>query len=140
MSAFLESLTAISSVILDARFSSGLLPDRRMTLLTVSDVHGRAALISERELKHDSVMNAIGQWLSEYKGEIITENAKSLQHVLLNRNLTWQASFFDTSIADYLLDAGARSHDLQEVTDRTGRRPDEPECHSGPQGQTENHV
>lgn len=56
--------------------------------------------------------------LSSFPGRIITSSAKPLCHALLASGKSLPGHLFDASIADYLLDAGARSHDLSEIADR----------------------
>ena len=57
-------------------------------------------------------------WISEYSGRLTTSSAKPLCHLLLSAGKLLPGNLFDASIADYLLDAGARTHDLSEIVDR----------------------
>ncbi|MFM7059098.1 MAG: DNA polymerase I [Planctomycetota bacterium] len=63
---------------------------------------------------------ALLKLLSGFRGELCVVNAKPLCHVLLNADLPLPAMIFDASIADYLLDAGARGHSLMEIAERHG--------------------
>ncbi|MEY3173201.1 MAG: hypothetical protein RLZZ436_1115 [Planctomycetota bacterium] len=61
---------------------------------------------------------ALLKFLSGFRGELCVVNAKPLCHVLLNAGLSLPTTIFDASIADYLLDAGARGHALDEIVSR----------------------
>ncbi len=57
-------------------------------------------------------------WIASFRGRITTSTAKPLCHILLSAGKSLPLNLFDASIADYLLDAGARAHDLAEIVDR----------------------
>ena len=61
---------------------------------------------------------ALLKLLSSFRGELCVVNAKPLCHMLLNAGLPLPLRIFDASIADYLLDAGARGHSLNEIAER----------------------
>ncbi|MFN9718605.1 MAG: DNA polymerase I, partial [Planctomycetota bacterium] len=62
--------------------------------------------------------NLILRFVSSYAGELVVSTAKSLCHLLLSAGESLPQHLFDISIADYLLEAGARSHELSEIVDR----------------------
>ncbi|MFM7037099.1 MAG: DNA polymerase I [Planctomycetaceae bacterium] len=68
--------------------------------------------------EHSAVGLALLKFLSSFRGELCVVNAKPLCHVLLNAGMPLPTAIFDASIADYLLDAGARGHSLTEIAER----------------------
>ncbi|MCA9085265.1 MAG: DNA polymerase I [Planctomycetaceae bacterium] len=61
------------------------------------------------------LLDVITQQISSFSGTIITDDGKKLNHALLRRGLQLRGTLFDVSVVDYLLDAGERSHDLENV-------------------------
>lgn len=107
-----------SPLCLDTQINGVLLRDKRLQAAAVGDPAGRVWLLDFSQ-RHDGPLHDMFlQWCGQYSGELILAEAKPLLHVLLNADLLCQAVLFDVSVADYLLDAGARSHDLSEVADR----------------------
>ena len=89
--------------------------DRRLTAAVFSDGRqefrvpaGAAATVAPLLL----------EWVSRFPGELCIASAKPFCHVLLNAGLPLPPRLFDASIADYLLDAGARGHSLPEIAER----------------------
>lgn len=64
------------------------------------------------------------QWLAGYSGEVLIGSAKGFCHALRNVGAALPRRFFDLSIADYLLDAGARGHELSDIVERYGNPTD----------------
>lgn len=64
------------------------------------------------------------QWLVGYSGEVLIASAKGFCHALRNIGAALPHRFFDLSIADYLLDAGARGHELSDIVERYGNPAD----------------
>jgi DNA polymerase-1 len=58
------------------------------------------------------------QWLHKFPGELCVSSGKPLCHAMLGLQHPLPTRLFDVAVADYLLDAGARSHELSEVIDR----------------------
>lgn len=117
---FIPRIASASTLVIDLKSAPGLIPDRSAQSLSISTDDETFVVISSALIADQSAISILWQAIAEFRGEVQTEDAKSLQHLLLNMGLQWKATFFDISIADYLLDAGARSHDLQEVVDRHG--------------------
>ncbi|MEN9556492.1 MAG: polymerase, partial [Planctomycetota bacterium] len=65
--------------------------------------------------------NQFLQWLAGYSGEVLIASAKGFCHALRNVGAALPQRFFDLSIADYLLDAGARGHELSDIVERYGK-------------------
>ena len=65
-----------------------------------------------------SLHSQITAFLASYPGELCVVSAKPLCHALLNSGCGLPARLFDASIADYLVDAGARGHELTDIADR----------------------
>lgn len=68
--------------------------------------------------QHDALVTVLRKWISQFSGRVVIASAKPLCHVLLASGMKLPLKFFDASIADYLLDAGARTHDLSGIVDR----------------------
>ncbi len=74
--------------------------------------------VSVSQQSNDGVHDLLLNWISTFPGQLTTSSAKALCHLLLSAGKPMPGRLFDASIADYLLDAGARSHDLSEIVDR----------------------
>jgi DNA polymerase-1 len=68
---------------------------------------------------------ALAQWqqsllqsIADYPGQIVTDAAKPLVQLLLSHGISAVPSCFDLPVADYLLDAGERHHDLKSIVGR----------------------
>ena len=90
---------------------------KQVTAAAVSDGH-KSVLIDLLSPSSENMRDIFLDWLAAFPGRVITSSAKPVCHILLSAGRPLPANLFDASIADYLLDAGARAHDLLEIADR----------------------
>ncbi len=109
-----------SRLFLDPVISGKAVRDRKLTSAFISSDDGSTwYLPGGSTTDHSGDLPILFlEWLSDWPGELITGDSKPLLHAIHNAKLSLKARLFDISIADYLLDAGARSHELSEVADR----------------------
>lgn len=109
---FLEVVTSGTGV-RQKRLTTAGVTDGRSTVL-VDLLHSQ----DSQDSQNDRLSATLLTWISSFPGCVVISNAKPLCHVLLSAGLSLPSRIFDASIADYLLDAGARSHDLSGIVDR----------------------
>ena len=90
---------------------------KRLTGVGVSN-GTRTILVNLSGTQSADASEVLLKWISAFTGRIIISSAKPLCHILLSAGLPLPVRLFDASIADYLLDAGARNHELAEIVDR----------------------
>lgn len=113
----LQSFESLGSVFVELMTSGNGVRQKRLTGVGVSD-GTRTILVNLSGIQSTDASELLLKWISAFPGRIIISSAKPLCHVLLSAGLPLPAQLFDASIADYLLDAGARNHDLSEIVDR----------------------
>lgn len=101
-----------------ATHGSGVRQKRLSTAALSNGVRSILVNFSQASAESTALANALLEWLSTFTGELVVSSGKSLCHLLLSASLPLPEKLFDLSIADYLLEAGARTHDLSEVVDR----------------------
>lgn len=114
----LEELANHSTVFLDAVVDGTMLRDKRLRTIGLSDGKGHYWYSPLTDGSAGEIPECLALWFRQFAGEIVVADAKPFVHALLNAKIALNARIFDTSVTDYLLDAGARSHDLHEVADR----------------------
>jgi DNA polymerase-1 len=116
-----QALAGTETLFLEPLISGSLVRDRTLTgaVLCGGETEYRLSPMAAGSNKENSVAGlAFLKFLSSFRGELCVVSAKPLCHVLLNAGLPLPATIFDASIADYLLDAGARGHSLTEIAER----------------------
>ena len=109
------AMSTAERLFIEPVIGGNLVRDRRLTAAVLSDgttewrLPGSAAAVVGPHLL---------LLLSGFSGELCIGNAKPFCHVLLNAGQALPRKIFDASIADYLLDAGARGHGLPEIAER----------------------
>lgn len=111
----LQQLQHSPVVILEPIFSGSTVRQRQLTAAAISDGHSFWLLQTPTG---SSLQAQLLQFLANYPGELCLVSAKPLCHALLNAGCGLPARLFDASIADYLVDAGARGHELTDIADR----------------------
>ena len=114
----LEHLKTKPVIYLDALISGTFLRDKRLNGIGLSDGNGSFWFANFSPMDEHGSGGGFDEFCQTYDGEFVIADAKPFIHALLNTGIKLRATLFDTSVADYLLDAGARSHDLTEVADR----------------------
>ncbi|MGV2335441.1 MAG UNVERIFIED_CONTAM: hypothetical protein LVR18_15460 [Planctomycetaceae bacterium] len=116
-----QALAGTETLFLEPLISGSLVRDRTLmgAVLSGGGTEYRLPPKAAGSNKENSVAGlALLKFLSSFRGELCVVSAKPLCHVLLNAGLPLPATIFDASIADYLLDAGARGHSLTEIAER----------------------
>lgn len=113
--AVLQQLQLAPTVILEPVVSGSTVRQRALTAAALSDGHTFWLLNTP---PGSTLHSQLLQFLATYPGELCLVSAKPLCHALLNADCTLPAQLFDASIADYLVDAGARGHELTDIADR----------------------
>jgi DNA polymerase-1 len=113
--AVLQQLQLAPVVILEPVCSGSTVRQRQLTAAAISD--GQSFWLLHTPA-HSSLQSQLLQFLATYPGELCLASAKPLCHALLNAGCGLPARLFDASIADYLVDAGARGHELADIADR----------------------
>ena len=114
----LTELANHGTVFVDPVVDGTMLRDKKLQAIGLSDGKGHYWYSDFSASVAGEIPECLASWFREFAGEIVVANAKPFLHTLLNLQITLAARIFDTSVTDYLLDAGARAHDLNEVADR----------------------
>jgi DNA polymerase I len=124
----LQQLSVVPELLLDITTTGVALRDLKIIAVALMDAKGHCWMIANLPAGKAAVGSAVQgsselvsqalKWLAEYTGELVIVQAKTLIHSLRNCGLSLRATLFDLSVADYLLDAGARAHDLSDIADR----------------------
>lgn len=113
----LQSFSQADRVFVELMTSGNGVRQKRLMGAGLSD-GTRTILVDLSQAKSEAAVDVLLKWISSFSGRIIISSAKPLCHILLSAGLPLPTLLFDASIADYLLDAGARNHDLSEIVDR----------------------
>lgn len=113
--AILQQLLHSPVVIFEPVCSGHTVRTRQLTAAAISD--GQQLWLLHTPAG-SSLHSQITAFLASYPGELCVVSAKPLCHALLNSGCGLPARLFDASIADYLVDAGARGHELTDIADR----------------------
>lgn len=115
--AALKSLSTASTVYVEAVIGGTTVRTRHLSAIAISD--GQTLYTADlAKTQLAGAADRILDWLAGCSAELVTSSAKPLCHALLNAGRQLPGKMFDASIADYLLDAGAATHNLAEVVDR----------------------
>lgn len=117
LTSLLHSFVQASSVFVELMTSGNGVRQKRLTGAAISN-GSRTVLVDLSRPQSEPASDVLMKWISSFAGRVIISSAKPLCHILLSAGLPLPAQLFDASIADYLLDAGARTHDLSEIVDR----------------------
>ncbi len=117
LTAMLQSFDQSGNVFVELMTSGNGVRQKRLMGAGVSD-GARTILVDLSRAESEATADVLLKWISSFAGRVIISSAKPLCHILLSAGLPLPAQLFDASIADYLLDAGARNHDLSEIVDR----------------------
>jgi len=112
----LAAFQILPLVYVDAATSGAGVRGRTLTTAAVSD--GTRTVLVNLAGTQSPLNSELLQWFHSFPGELCVSSGKPLCHVMLGSQHSLPTRFFDVSVADYLLDAGARSHELSEVIDR----------------------
>ena len=113
----LQSFESLGSIFIELMTSGNGVRQKRLTGVGVSD-GTRTILVDLSGTQSADASELLLKWISAFPGRVIISSAKPLCHILLSAGLPLPVQLFDASIADYLLDAGARNHELAEIVDR----------------------
>lgn len=119
LSELLATLNETPQLAIEPILSGSNVTDRRVAGVVLSDgqkvfvVELAGAAVSE-------LARTLLTWLAAFSGDVMISSAKPFCHALLNSGYALPRRFFDASIADYLLDAGARGHELADIAERYG--------------------
>ena len=113
----LQSFDQGGSVFVELMTSGNGVRQKRLMGAAISD-GARTILVDLSRAQSEVTADVLLKWISSFAGRVIISSAKPLCHILLSAGLPLPGQLFDASIADYLLDAGARTHDLSEIVDR----------------------
>lgn len=113
----LQSFDSLGSVFVELMTSGNGVRQKRLNGVGVSN-GTRTILVDLSGTQSADASELLLKWISAFPGRVIISSAKPLCHILLSAGLPLPVQLFDASIADYLLDAGARNHELAEIVDR----------------------
>ena len=113
----LQSFESLGSIFVELMTSGHGVRQKRLTGVGVSN-GTRTVLVDLSGTQSADASELLLKWISAFTGRVIISSAKPLCHILLSAGLPLPVQLFDASIADYLLDAGARNHELAEIVDR----------------------
>lgn len=117
-------LAAAKVIAVDTETTSLRARDAELVGISVSWAHGHAAYIPVKGPESTSVLplamvqKYLGPIMSSTEIERIGQNIKYDSLILRKHGLEMATIGFDTMVADYLLDAGGRNHDLDELAKR----------------------
>jgi DNA polymerase-1 len=117
LSTELQSFDSLGSVFVELMTSGNGVRQKRLNGVGVSN-GTRTILVDLSGTQSADASELLLKWISAFPGRVIISSAKPLCHILLSAGLPLPVQLFDASIADYLLDAGARNHELAEIVDR----------------------
>ncbi|MEZ6062034.1 MAG: DNA polymerase I [Planctomycetaceae bacterium] len=115
-----ELWTTSRDVFLSATFAPSNPRHRRCTSIAFAFDSSQTWYVpfSESDSASAALELCVLRRIAEFPGTVITDDAKPLLQTLLRQQLTDVPSVRDLSVVDYLLDAGARAHDLRDVAAR----------------------
>ncbi len=119
-----EELADVFLVSIDVETTSTRPRDAALVGISFSWGTGQAVYIpvrapeGEKVVDLETVQKILGPWLADSKRRFLGQNIKYDLIVLRAHGLPISNIVFDTMVADYLLDAGGRNHDLDELAKR----------------------
>jgi len=120
----LRKLSAVETIAIDTETTSTRARDAELVGISLSWAEGQAAYIPIRGpegsklLELDYVRNLLAPLLAQTSKVFVGQNIKYDAIVLRSHELPIANIGFDTMVADYLLDAGGRNHDLDDIAKR----------------------
>lgn len=115
----LATLKDSTQLAVEPILSGTTVTDRRVSGVVLSDDQ-KVFVIDLARAADAELTSTFLNWLAAFSGDVLISTAKSFCHALLNSGYALPQRFFDLSIADYLLDAGARGHELSDIAERYG--------------------
>ncbi len=120
----IESLAGIDTIAIDTETTSTRPRDAELVGISLSWAEGQAAYIPVRApagaqvLELDFVRSKLAPIFADVTKTYIGQNIKYDSIVLRSHEMPIGVIGFDTMVADYLLDAGGRNHDLDDIAKR----------------------
>ena len=117
-------LSTLDSIALDTETTSTRARDAALVGISLSWEQGQAAYIpvrgpsGETTLSIDVVRQTLGPLLADPNKTFVGQNIKYDALVLRSHEMPVASIGFDTMVADYLLEAGGRNHDLDDIAKR----------------------
>lgn len=111
-----DSLPATAPVLIEYAASGTGVRDRVLRAAAIRC--GETSIVIDGSQLAPESKHTVLCWLANRAAGIVTSNGKTLCHMLLQAGVQLPPKIVDVSVIDYLLDAGARSHDLVEIADR----------------------
>ena len=119
-----DELAAIETIAIDTETTSTRPRDAELVGISLSWAEGQAAYIPVRGpegatvLELDFVRRLLAPLLASQSKIFVGQNIKYDAIVLRSHDMPVAVIGFDTMVADYLLDAGGRNHDLDDIAKR----------------------
>ncbi|MFY8200561.1 MAG: 5'-3' exonuclease H3TH domain-containing protein, partial [Pirellula staleyi] len=117
-------LTTATTIAIDTETTSTRPRDAALVGISLSWAEGQAAYIAvsgpagEEHLELNTVRAAIAPFLADSQKTFVGQNIKYDAIVLRSHGMPIANIGFDTMVADYLLEAGGRNHDLNDIAKR----------------------
>lgn len=117
-------LATVTKIALDTETTSTRPRDAALVGISLSWAEGQAAYIAvkgpagEATVPIDAVRQLMGPLLADSSKTFVGQNIKYDALVLRSHNMPIATIGFDTMVADYLLEAGGRNHDLDDIAKR----------------------
>ena len=124
LSELMSHLTLATTIAIDTETTSTRPRDAELVGISLSWAEGQAAYIAvsgpagEEHLELAAVRDAIAPLLANSDKTFVGQNIKYDAIVLRSHGMPIANIGFDTMVADYLLDAGGRNHDLVDIAKR----------------------
>ncbi len=119
-----ETLSSVETIAVDTETTSTRARDAELVGISMSWAEGKAAYIpilgpaGSKLLALDYVQSQLAPLFADHRKRFVGQNLKYDAIVLKSHQLPIANIGFDTMIADYLLDAGGRNHDLDDIAKR----------------------
>lgn len=119
-----EYVREAKTLAIDTETTSTRPRDAELVGISICWATGQSAYIpirapsAEPKLALEDVQRVLGPLLTDSSKQFIGQNLKFDLTVLENHGIPLSNILFDTMVADYLLDAGGRNHDLEELAKR----------------------
>ena len=117
-------LNEVTTIAVDTETTSTRPRDAELVGISLSWEEGKAAYLPVRGpegakvLELDLVQSQLGPLFARQDKTFVGQNIKYDAIVLRSHNMPLARIGFDTMVADYLLDAGGRNHDLDDIAKR----------------------